>query len=296
MAVKIRLMRVGKKKQPTYRVVVADGRSPRDGRFIEIIGQYAPREDPSRVSIDADSALAWLRKGAQPTEQVQKLLTTTGVWAQYEAERKKPAVTKLSRRGYMTGKVAPGVKAAQGSAGCPQRRSARCRRACRRAPVAEAAAVGATPRSRRPWPRLAAEDAAAEEAAAERSRGAPRPMSDEDPNYVDPNLIADDDFDDDDDDDDDFVDEIGADGNRVVGARAVAVAEHVTRSLAEDPDAIDIVVEERRDDEVALLVHANPDDMGRLIGRRGRVIQALRQLVRAAGSADGVKAKIDIVE
>jgi small subunit ribosomal protein S16 len=110
VAVKIRLMRVGKKKQPTYRVVVADGRSPRDGRFIEIIGQYAPREEPSRVSIDADSALAWLRKGAQPTEQVQKLLATTGVWAQYEAERGKPAVTKLSRRGYMTGKVAPGVK------------------------------------------------------------------------------------------------------------------------------------------------------------------------------------------
>ena len=78
----------------------------RDGRFIEIIGQYAPRGAVSR-HIDADSALAWLRKGAQPTEQVQKLLTATGVWAQYEAERRKPAVTKLSRRGYMTGKVAP---------------------------------------------------------------------------------------------------------------------------------------------------------------------------------------------
>ena len=110
MAVKIRLMRVGKKKQPTYRVVVADGRSPRDGRFIEIIGQYAPRQDPSFCEIDADSALAWLRKGAQPTEQVQKLLTEQGVWAQYEAERKKPAVTKLSRRGYVTGKVQPGEK------------------------------------------------------------------------------------------------------------------------------------------------------------------------------------------
>ena len=92
MAVKIRLMRVGKKKQPTYRVVVADGRSPRDGRFIEIIGQYAPRQDPSYCQIDADSALAWLRKGAQPTEQVQKLLTEQGVWAQYESERSKPAV------------------------------------------------------------------------------------------------------------------------------------------------------------------------------------------------------------
>ena len=110
MAVKIRLMRVGKKKQPTYRVVVADGRSPRDGRFIEIIGQYRPRQDPSVIDIDADSALAWLRKGAQPTEQVQKLLAQTGVWAQYESGRSKPAVTKLSRRGYVSGKVAPGVK------------------------------------------------------------------------------------------------------------------------------------------------------------------------------------------
>jgi small subunit ribosomal protein S16 len=113
VAVKIRLMRVGKKKQPTYRVVVADGRSPRDGRFIEIIGQYAPRQDPSFCQIDADSALAWLRKGAQPTEQVQKLLTEQGVWAQYEAERSKPAVTKLSRRGYVTGKVQPGEKKAK---------------------------------------------------------------------------------------------------------------------------------------------------------------------------------------
>jgi len=113
VAVKIRLMRVGKKKQPTYRVVVADGRSPRDGRFIEIIGQYAPRQDPSFCEINADSALAWLRKGAQPTEQVQKLLIEQGVWAQYEADRSKPAVTKLSRRGYVTGKVERGEKQAK---------------------------------------------------------------------------------------------------------------------------------------------------------------------------------------
>jgi small subunit ribosomal protein S16 len=83
-------MRVGKKKQPTYRVVVADARSPRDGRFIEIIGKYGPREEPSLVDIDADKALAWLQKGAQPTEQVQRLLTQTGVWEQFQAG-KKPA-------------------------------------------------------------------------------------------------------------------------------------------------------------------------------------------------------------
>jgi uncharacterized protein len=96
--------------------------------------------------------------------------------------------------------------------------------------------------------------------------------------------------------DDDEFDEIGAEGNRIVGARARAVVEHVTRNLADDPDAIEVDVEERRSGDVALLVHANPDDMGRLIGRRGRVIQALRQLVRAAGSADGVRASVDIAE
>jgi len=99
-----------------------------------------------------------------------------------------------------------------------------------------------------------------------------------------------------DDEDDDEFDEIGGEGNRIVGARARAVVEHVTRNLAEDPDAIEVDVEERRGGDVALLVHANPDDMGRLIGRRGRVIQALRQLVRAAGSADGVRASVDIAE
>jgi hypothetical protein len=102
-------------------------------------------------------------------------------------------------------------------------------------------------------------------------------------------------FDDTYDDDDDFEDEVGAEGNRIAGARAVAVTEYVTRNLADDPDAIEVDVEEHAD-EVALLVHANPSDMGRLIGKRGRVIQALRQLVRAAGTADGVKANVDIVE
>ena len=96
-------MRVGKKKQPTYRVVVADSRSPRDGRIIETIGHYGPRQEPSYVDIDADKALAWLRKGAQPTEQAQKLLTASGVWETFTAERPNPD-TKLNRRGHVTGR------------------------------------------------------------------------------------------------------------------------------------------------------------------------------------------------
>ncbi len=84
MAVKLRLVRMGKKKQPTYRVVAADTRSPRNGRFIEIVGTYEPRADPSVVRIDEDKALAWLRKGAKPTERVEKLLKITGTWDQFQ--------------------------------------------------------------------------------------------------------------------------------------------------------------------------------------------------------------------
>ena len=80
MAVKLRLMRMGKKKQPTYRVVAADARAPRNGRFIEIIGIYEPRQDPSVVRIDNDRAVHWLRHGAQPTERVEKLLRVSGAW------------------------------------------------------------------------------------------------------------------------------------------------------------------------------------------------------------------------
>ncbi|HLF98949.1 MAG TPA: 30S ribosomal protein S16 [Acidimicrobiia bacterium] len=87
MAVKIRLLRVGKKKQPYYRVVVADGRSPRDGRIIDRIGRYAPLDDPSTIEIDGDKAVDWLTKGAQPTEAVQKLLEASGVWDQFTAVR-----------------------------------------------------------------------------------------------------------------------------------------------------------------------------------------------------------------
>ena len=79
MAVKIRLRRMGKKKNPYYRIVAADVRSPRDGRFIEEIGFYDPSEEPSVVRIDADAAKKWLANGAVPTETVAKLLKQTGL-------------------------------------------------------------------------------------------------------------------------------------------------------------------------------------------------------------------------
>jgi small subunit ribosomal protein S16 len=86
--VKIRLMRRGATKRPTYRVVVADSRSPRDGRFIEKIGRYEPLEDPSLIEIDEDRALYWLSQGAQPTEQVAALLRVRGIWEKFQAAPK----------------------------------------------------------------------------------------------------------------------------------------------------------------------------------------------------------------
>jgi small subunit ribosomal protein S16 len=156
VAVKIRLLRVGKTKQPSYRVVVADSRSPRDGRIIETIGHYGPRAEPSRIQINEDRALAWLRQGAQPTEQVQKLLTVAGVWGTYAAERKGPIVTKLNRRGFVTGRGPQPAPAA-----APEPAAAK--------PAAKPAAPQAAPEAavEAPAPEPAAADAPAPEPAAE---------------------------------------------------------------------------------------------------------------------------------
>jgi len=98
VTVKLRLMRMGKKKQPTYRIVVADSRSPRDGRFIETVGTYAPRLEPSGIQVDNERALGWLAKGAQPTDTVRKLLVISGAWEQFEtAKPPKKASTRPER-------------------------------------------------------------------------------------------------------------------------------------------------------------------------------------------------------
>ena len=79
MSVKIRLTRTGAKKAPTYRVIVADSRSPRDGRFIEEIGHYNPRTEPVEIVINEEKAKVWLKNGAQPTETVKALLKKSGI-------------------------------------------------------------------------------------------------------------------------------------------------------------------------------------------------------------------------
>jgi small subunit ribosomal protein S16 len=87
MAVKLRLTRIGKTKQPQYRIVAADARSPRDGRFIQILGHYDPRKDPSGLTVDNDKVVDWLKQGAQPTERVRKLLEVSGAMEQFKASK-----------------------------------------------------------------------------------------------------------------------------------------------------------------------------------------------------------------
>jgi small subunit ribosomal protein S16 len=121
MAVKIRLMRMGAKKAPFYRVVVADSRSPRDGRFLENLGIYHPNNEPSKVEIDTEKASAWLAKGAQPTEAVAKLLAIAGV--ETMAERKQAA--KALRATVAKAKAEPRAKPAKAPAKAPARAKAK---------------------------------------------------------------------------------------------------------------------------------------------------------------------------
>ncbi len=120
--------------------------------------------------------------------------------------------------------------------------------------------------------------------------------SDEFDDEDDVDLSAEDVDDEDDDEDEDDGDEIGAEGNRIVGGVPKGVLEYVARNIVDDPDGVFVESSERRGGEVELRLHVSPADMGKVIGRRGRVAQALRQVVAAAGTKEGVRASLDIVD
>ena len=113
MTTRIRLRRMGANKRPFYRVVVADQRSPRNGRFIENIGRYHPLEDPSLIEIDEDRALHWLRVGAQPSDQVRNLMDKIGIWDKFTTERPSAAIAPKPGRAERPDKPKVSKKAAQ---------------------------------------------------------------------------------------------------------------------------------------------------------------------------------------
>jgi len=149
-------MRMGKKKQPTYRLVAADSRSPRDGRFIEIVGFYDPKAEPSLIDIKNDRAVHWLQNGAQPTERAKKILQASGAWSEFTGEGAPtvyvPPAPKKSKKSL--------EKAAEAKA---EKEAAADEPKADDAPTEEAKAEEA------PAEEAAAEDAPAEEAAAEQA-------------------------------------------------------------------------------------------------------------------------------
>lgn len=88
MAVRIRLARHGRKKNPFYRLVVADSRSPRDGRFIEMLGTYDPMSEPAVINVDEERVIHWLKQGASPSDTARGLLVRTGLWSKFQEDKK----------------------------------------------------------------------------------------------------------------------------------------------------------------------------------------------------------------
>jgi small subunit ribosomal protein S16 len=148
VATKIKLTRVGKMREPHYRVVVADARTRRDGRSIETIGEYHPKSDPSVIRIDADRAAYWLGVGAQPTEAVTAILKVTGDWQKFKGlpapEPMKMAAAKPDKRALFDAALAETGGEPAAEATTPRKKAAP--RKAEPAPAAEApAAVDASP-------------------------------------------------------------------------------------------------------------------------------------------------------
>ena len=182
MAVKIKLTRLGKIRNPQYRIAVADARTRRDGRSIEVIGRYHPKEEPSLIEIDSERAQYWLSVGAQPTEPVLQLLKITGDWQKFKGlpgaegtlKVKEPKPTKLDlfNAALAEAEGSPSTEAAQ-----PKKKKAPAKKAAEKAEKAEAAAADETAEPAHEAPAEAAESA--EAAPAEASESAEQAESSE---------------------------------------------------------------------------------------------------------------------
>lgn len=164
MSLKIRLSRGGAKKRPFYRVVVADSRSPRDGRFIERIGSYNPmlqKDDPNRFAIDEDRAKHWLSVGAQPSDRVARFMSTLGLV-------EKPSIPEQTKKDKPRAKTLERLKEQEEKAKAAEE-------------AAAAAAAAAAAEAEAPAEEPAAEEAPAEEAAAEEAAPAEEPAAEEAP-------------------------------------------------------------------------------------------------------------------
>jgi small subunit ribosomal protein S16 len=174
MTTRIRLRRMGSNKRPFFRVVVADQRSPRDGRFIENIGKYHPLDDPSVIEIDQDRALHWLRVGAQPSNQVRNLMQKIGIWEEFVKERpsaalepatERPEKPKLSKKAKQKAEAAASEPERAPVAEAPVAEAPVAEAPVAEAPVAEAPVAEAAPEIAEPSVAEAAPEIAEADAA-----------------------------------------------------------------------------------------------------------------------------------
>jgi small subunit ribosomal protein S16 len=169
MAVKIKLTRLGKIRNPQYRIAVADARTRREGRAIEVIGRYHPKEDPSLIEIDSERAQYWLSVGAQPTEPVLKLLKITGDWQKFRGlpgteGRLKLAAPKPSKLELFNAALAAADGAPETEASKPKQKKAPAKKAAADKPADKAPEAAAAPATEAAAAAPAAEGAAAEQA------------------------------------------------------------------------------------------------------------------------------------
>ena len=277
MSVKIRLKRLGKVRVPQYRIVVVDSRKKRDGKVIEEIGKYHPKEDPSYISVVSDRAQYWLGVGAQPSDAVAKILKITGDWQTYKGLKGTEGTLKVAEpkrdkldifnealkdaHGESSGEAVTKKAAAKKA---PPRRPPRSRprtRLLRRLPLevaaeAPAEAVAEEAEPPRSWPRRLL-----------RWRPLLRPPRPR------PTRQA-----------------------REVGRRQLMLAEaleHLVRGIVDNPDEVSVRDKELRRGSI-LEVRVHPDDLGKVIGRGGRTATAFRTVVSALAGRGG--ARIDFVD
>ena len=168
MATKIKLMRIGKMREPHYRIVVADARTKRDGRSIEAVGEYHPKNDPSVIRVDSDRIQYWLGVGAQPTESVAAILRVTGDWQKFKGEAAPPpmlvAAPKPDRRAAFeeAARESLGTSGSGGDATTPRKRAPK---KTADAPAADAAPASAPASAEAPASAPASAEAPAEAAA-----------------------------------------------------------------------------------------------------------------------------------
>ena len=245
MATKIKLMRLGKMREPHYRIVVADARTKRDGRSIETIGEYHPKNDPSIIKVDGERAAYWLGVGAQPTEAVAAILKVTGDWQKFKGVPAPPpmkfAAPKPDKLDVFNAALAETSGEPEAEATTPKKRAPK--------KAVSAEADEARPSGRR---RLRAE-----------GRGSQPPQVDEPPKAPASRRER----------------RRGEGGGADVLEEAL---EHLVRGIVDHPDDVQVdMVDNRRGQRLEVRVH--PEDLGRVIGRNGRTAKALRQVINGVG-------------